>query len=236
MLAIRSLFYHLCFVGVTVVLAVAGLPLLAGPARWSRWMGATWSRTVLWLSRVIAGMRYEVTGEMPAGPVLIASKHQSAFETFLFPAMFPRVVFVLKQELTRVPLIGWYLVRAGQIAIDRSASTAALRHMLARAKERVDEGLSLVIFPEGTRVAAGESAPLLPGVSALYTQLGLPVVPVVLDSGRFWARNSFLRRPGTVHVHFGAPIAPGLSRREFQRRLEEALAKTRAAGGGVASR
>ncbi len=223
MLAIRSFVFHVCFFCVTVVLAIAGLPLLAGPRRWSRWMGTVWSRAVLWLARVIAGLNYRLDGDLPGGPVLIAAKHQSAFETFLFPAIRPDAVFVIKQELLRLPVVGWYLSRAGQIAIDRAANTAALRQMLAQAKERTGAGLSLVIFPEGTRVAPGESAPIRPGVSALYSQMGLPVVPVALDSGRYWARNSFLRRPGTIHVHFGQPIEPGLKRRDFEQKLGEAL-------------
>jgi 1-acyl-sn-glycerol-3-phosphate acyltransferase len=236
MLTIRSFCYHVCFFCVTLVMAIAGLPLLAGPRRWSRWLGMAWSRAVLWLSRAIIGLNYRLEGELPDGPVLIAAKHQSAFETFLFPAIRPDAVFVIKQELLRLPLVGWYLSRAGQIAIDRSANTAALRHMLAQAKERAGEGLSVVIFPEGTRVAVGESAPIRPGVSALYSQLGLPVVPVALDSGKFWARNSFLRRPGTIHVQFGPPIAPGLKRRDFERQLGEALNRPLAKSKGGPTR
>lgn len=223
MQAIRSFFFHLCFFSITTVMAIAGLPLLAGPRHWSRAMGTAWARAVLWLNRVIIGMDYRLEGQWPPGPVLIAAKHQSAFETFLFPALRREVVFVIKQELLRVPVVGWYLSRAGHIAINRAANTAALRQMLGKAKERVDEGLTLIIFPEGTRVAAGESAPIRPGVSALYSQLGLPVVPVALDSGLYWARKSFLRKPGTVRVCIGTPIAPGLKRREFEQKLGEAL-------------
>lgn len=230
MLAIRSFCYHLCFFAATAVLAVVGLPLLAGPRRWSRGMGTAWGRTVLWLNRVIIGLDYRIEGELPPGPVLIAAKHQSAFETFLFPALGGGAVFVLKQELLRVPLVGWYLTRAGQIAIDRAANAAALRQMLAAAKERVGEGLSLIIFPEGTRVAYGQSAPILPGVSALYLHLGLPAVPVTLDSGLYWPRKSFLRRPGTINIRFGTPIEAGLKRREFEERLAAALAQPAGTG------
>ena len=188
---------------------------------------------MLWLNRVIVGMDYRLEGALPPGPVLIAAKHQSAFETFLFPAIRPDVVFVIKRELLRAPVVGWYLSRAGQIAIDRTANAAALRQMLSEAKARVDDGLTLIIFPEGTRVAAGESAPVRPGVSALYSQLGLPVVPVSLDSGLYWPRKSFLRKAGTVRICIGAPIAPGLKRREFERVLGEALVLPPAAGGAA---
>lgn len=230
MQAIRSLLFHLCFFSVTAVMAIAGLPLLAGPRRWSRCIGTAWSRAVLWLNRVIVGMDYQLEGELPPGPVLIAAKHQSAFETFLFPALRRDVVFVIKQELLRAPVVGWYLSRAGQIAINRAANAAALRQMLGAAKERVEDGLTLIIFPEGTRVAAGASAPIRPGVSALYSQLGLPVVPVALDSGLYWPRKSFLRRSGTIRVCIGAPIGPGLNRRAFEKKLGEALVLPPAGG------
>jgi 1-acyl-sn-glycerol-3-phosphate acyltransferase len=223
MLVVRSLCYHAAFFAMTAALALAGLPLLAGPRRWSRWLGAVWSRAVLWLAATIVGLRFTVDGILPAGPVLIAAKHQSAFETFLFPALRPGSVFVIKRELLRLPFVGWYLARAGQIAIDRTAGPAALRRMLTVARERQVEGLTLVIFPEGTRVAPGVSAAIKPGVLALYGQLNLPVVPVTLDSGRYWPRASFLRRPGTIQVRFGSPIPPGLARRVFQQRLAAAL-------------
>lgn len=225
MQSVRSFLFHVCFFSVTAVMAIAGLPLLLGPRRWSRIMGTAWSTVVLWLNRVIVGLNFQLEGEFPPGPVLIAAKHQSAFETYLFPALRTDAVFVIKQELLRAPLVGWYLTRAGQIAIDRSAGTAALRQMLDEARERIGQGLTLVVFPEGTRVAVGETVPLQPGVAALYTKLGMPVVPVTLDSGLYWPRKSFLRRAGTIRVKFGAPIEPGMSRRDFQQRLETALAE-----------
>jgi 1-acyl-sn-glycerol-3-phosphate acyltransferase len=222
---LRSLCFHAAFFVVTVFMAFVALPALAGPPSWSRKLGWVWSRAVLWLNRWLVGLDYRLEGDLPSGPTIIASKHQSAFETFLFPALCADSTFVIKKELLRVPLVGWYLARAGQIAVDRSAGGKAVRHMLSLAKARTDQGLRLVIFPEGTRVAPGESAPLRPGISALYSYVGLPVVPVTLDSGTYWPRNSLVRKPGTITVRFGTAIQPGLKRHAFEAALAEALSE-----------
>jgi 1-acyl-sn-glycerol-3-phosphate acyltransferase len=223
MLVLRSALFHVAFYLVTAVVAIGALPLLAGPPRWARAVGSVWSRIVLWLTQHIVGLSYAIEGSLPAGPVVIAAKHQSAFETYLFPALRPETIFVIKRELLRAPLVGLYLSRAGQIAIDRTASASAIRYMVGVAKERLAEGLSIVIFPEGTRVAVGATAPILPGVSALYGQLRLGVVPVTLDSGLYWPRLSFIRRPGTIRVRVGETIPPGLNRRAFEEALRAAL-------------
>ena len=224
-LGLRSLAFHLAFFTTSLFMGILGLPALAGPRHWSQAVGTVWSRIVLWLARCLVGIDYRLEGTLPDGPILIASKHQSAFETLLFPAIRPDAVFVLKKELLHVPLVGWYLARSRQIAIDRAASASALRRMLTAARQRAAEGLSIVIFPEGTRVPVGVRAPFRPGVAALYGHLSLPVVPVTLDSGRYWARRSFLLRPGTIRVRFAAPIPPGLKRREFEEKLKEALSE-----------
>ncbi|MCA8928823.1 MAG: 1-acyl-sn-glycerol-3-phosphate acyltransferase [Alphaproteobacteria bacterium] len=224
-LVLRSLAFHAGFVLITALLGLAALPALAGPPRWSRAVGSVWSRLVLAWVRRSAGLTWRIEGTLPPGPIVIAAKHQSAFETYLFPAIRPDAVFVLKRELLRVPLVGWYLARSGQIAIDRQAGMAAMRQMLAAARKRIGAGLGLVIFPEGTRVAPGRMAPLHPGVRALYTTLDVPVVPVTLDSGHYWARNSFLRRPGCVRVVVRPALPPGLNRRDFDAALRQALAE-----------
>ena len=225
---IRSILFQALYWLTSIFFGVLAAPLLLLPTRgpmmgWIR----LYTRAMTFWMRHVAGVKVTVRGRenIPDGPCIIAAKHQSAFETFLFPALRSDAVFVIKKELLRAPLVGWYLSRAGQIAIDRAANAAAIRQMLAAAKERTEEGLALVIFPEGTRVPFGATAPIRPGVAALYMHLGLPVVPVTLDSGLYWPRNSFLRRRGTVQVRFGAAIAPGLKRRAFEERLAAALAE-----------
>jgi 1-acyl-sn-glycerol-3-phosphate acyltransferase len=131
--------------------------------------------------------------------------------------------FVLKRELLSIPLFGWYLRKVGMIAVDRAAGASALRNMARQASEAFAEGRSILIFPEGTRVPPGESRPYHPGVAALYTQLKVPVVPVALNSGLFWGRRSFVKRPGTVTVQFLPPIPPGLDRKAFMRELESRI-------------
>jgi 1-acyl-sn-glycerol-3-phosphate acyltransferase len=225
MAILRALAFHTGFFLGTAVLAIAGLPTLLAPPRWARWMGSIWGRFVLTWARLTTGITYRIEGTLPTSPVIFACKHQSAFETYLFPMICPNALFVLKQELLRVPLVGWYLNRSGQIAIDRKAGASAIRKLLVEARSRVRDGHSLTIFPEGTRVAPGASVPLQPGVRALYGSLGLPVVPVSLNSGVYWPRNSFLRRPGCVRVIIHPPIPPGLSRSDFEKALEETMLK-----------
>jgi 1-acyl-sn-glycerol-3-phosphate acyltransferase len=137
--------------------------------------------------------------------------------------LFKRPAFVLKRELTWIPFFGWFLLRGGMIPVDRAAGGTALRRLLRRAKQAAADGRSVVIYPEGTRTAPGASRPYQPGVAALYEHLRLPVVPVALNSGLFWGRRSFLKRPGTITLEILEPISPGLGRRPFTEELERRL-------------
>lgn len=168
------------------------------------------------------GMRYQVRGRehIPEGPVIYAVKHQSAWETIAFNVILPDVAFVLKRELLRIPLFGQYLAKMKNIAVDRSAGASALKDLVAQAKVLVADGRSVLIFPQGTRMAPGDKdSPYLPGVAALYGKLDVPVVPVALNSGMFWRRHGFLKNTGTITVEFLPAIAPGLKRREFMAEL-----------------
>ena len=146
-------------------------------------------------------------------------KHQSAWETFATPVLFDDAASVIKRELAWVPFYGWYTMKAGSIAIDRGAGARALRRMLAAAARAKAQGRSIAIFPEGTRGAVGETRPYLPGVAALYQYLDLPLVPVALNSGLFWKRRGFLRRPGTVLIEILPAIPPGLERHAMMEKL-----------------
>jgi len=155
--------------------------------------------------------------------VLIAAKHQSAWDTIIFSILLWDHCFVLKQELTRIPLFGWYLTRAGLIPVDRSGGAAALKKMVADARRAAEAGRPIVIFPEGTRVAPDAHRPYHPGVAALYSQLEVPVVPCALNSGLFWGRRSFAKRPGTITLEFLPAIPPGRPRKTFLAELEQAI-------------
>jgi 1-acyl-sn-glycerol-3-phosphate acyltransferase len=222
MLSLRSLAFNIAFYLWTAIVAIPALPILLLPPEATYRLSRLWGRGVMWLAAHIVGLTYEIRGceHVPAGPVIYAFKHQSAFETLLFAILIPRFGGVFKRELLWLPFVGWYMWRARMIPIDRAAGAAALRRMLARAREVVAEGRSIVVMPEGTRTAPGTHRPYHPGVAALYRDLGLPVVPVALNSGMFWARRAFIKRPGRIALEFLEPIAPGLDRKRFMAELE----------------
>src|SRR5215470_8398967 len=227
MTTVRSLLFNILFGAWTAVMFVAGLPTLVLPrgATWA--MGRLWVRGGVLLLRLTVGLDHCVLGgeQRIAGPAIYAVKHQSAWDTLIFPLLLDRPAYVLKQELVRVPFFGWYMLRLGMIPVDRQGRGAALKQMVRAARAVATAGRPIVIFPEGTRVPPGEQRPYQPGVAALYKDLDLPVVPVAVDTGLRWPRRSFLRRPGTMHVEFLPPIAPGLDRKAFtaalQGRIEE---------------
>ena len=210
----------------TLLLMLAMLPAAAfvspgGMRRFARF----WMRGLQALLRVVAGLSYEVRGleNLPDRPVIIASKHQSAWETVFFHLVRVDTVIGLKHELTRIPLFGWYLMIARNIRIDRGGAAKALRSLTQGAKRAVAEGCSILIFPEGTRTAPGAPPDYKPGVAALYKELEEPVVPVALNSGLFWGRQSFVKRPGTITVEFLQPIEPDLERKAFMALLEQRI-------------
>jgi 1-acyl-sn-glycerol-3-phosphate acyltransferase len=193
--------------------------------------GTMWSAVTLRILAWTVGLTHEVRGaeNIPDGPVILAIKHQSAWDTLALPVLFGDIAVVIKRELLFVPLYGWYVRRAGAIAVDRRGGAGALKRMLADAKEAAKEGRRIAIFPEGTRTAIGARPPYHPGVAALYGQLGLPLVPVAVNSGLYWGRRSFVKKRGRIVVEVLPAIEPGLPRRavmtELQTRIEDATAR-----------
>jgi 1-acyl-sn-glycerol-3-phosphate acyltransferase len=224
-IALRSALFNLVFYAWTALLGIVALPMLLAPRAAAMRLGRWWSRTVLALARAIAGIEYELRGaeHLPRSAAIIAMKHQSAWDTLAVPALFGDVAIVLKRELLWIPCYGWYAHKAGMIPVDRGAGATALKGMLRRAREVVAERRPIVIFPEGTRTAVGAKRGYHPGVAALYTQLGLPVVPVAVNSGLFWPRRSFLKRPGRIVVEALAPLPPGIERRTFLAELQSRI-------------
>lgn len=225
MLILRSLLFNAAFYVNLVVWMVVLLPSLIGPRSFFLTVVKTWARSSLWLLQVIAGTRLEVTGRenIPAGGLLVAAKHQSFLETFALYTIFSESTFILKRELMLIPLFGWYLQRAGCVPIDRRAGSLALVDMNAKAREAVRQGRQIVIFPEGTRRPAGAPPAYKYGVAHLYENLGVPCVPVSLNTGLYWPRRSFLRRPGTVRIEIGTPIVPGMPRDQFFPAIQAAI-------------
>jgi 1-acyl-sn-glycerol-3-phosphate acyltransferase len=223
---VRALAFHMAFYVWTSLLAIVLLPFapFIGASRMRRF-ARFWQRGVQAIVRVTVGLRYRVRGleHLPPGPVIIAAKHQSAWETLFFHIVRPDIVIGLKHQLRYVPLFGWYLAIAGNIFIDRGGAAAALRSFVRGAKAATDRGWSILIFPEGTRRLPGAPPAYKSGVAALYAALDVPVVPVALNSGLFWSRRAFLKLPGTITVEFLEPIPPGLDRKSFMRLLEERI-------------
>lgn len=242
MVVIRSLVFNLAFYASTLVVAVLALPLMLAPPATVRRFGAHWSRFALWLLEAIAGTRWEVRGaaRVPDGPVVFAAKHQSAWETLFFPAYLGDPAMVAKKALRLIPFYGWYAWRAGTVWLDRREGARTLRAMIKQAREVVAARRSVVVFPQGTRTPPGAAAPYLPGIAALYTGIPAPVVPVALNSGLFWGRRAFLKRPGTIIVEFLEPIAGGLGRDGFldqlSHRIEAATARLEAEARGDGGR
>jgi 1-acyl-sn-glycerol-3-phosphate acyltransferase len=182
-------------------------------------------RFELWLLKTIVGTGLEVRGQekLPEGPCLVASKHQSAWETFALIPLFRDPALLMKRELFWIPFHGWFSKKFEMIPVNREKGSAALRAMLRETKKRVADGREIIIFPEGTRRPAGAPPDYKTGVVLLYEALGIPCVPVALNSGLFWPRRSLLRRPGTIVVEFLDPIPPGLPKAEFLSRLTESI-------------
>jgi 1-acyl-sn-glycerol-3-phosphate acyltransferase len=226
-IVLRSLLFNLIFYVGTGILCVLGLPVLLASRRAGAWFGHFWASWTLWLGRWVAGLRYEVRGRehLPAGPSIIAIKHQSAWDTFAAAALFDDPAIVVKRELLAIPFYGWYLRKAGMIGVDRELGAAAMRRMLKGARRAVADGRPILIFPEGTRTPVGADAPYHPGVGVLARDLKLPLVPVALNSGLYWGRRHFLKRPGKIVVEILPPLAADLDRRQIVEILRGAIEK-----------
>jgi len=233
---LRSLLFNILFYPNFVFWAIVALPTLAMPRRALMRVANLWGQSNIVLMRVICNIKVEYRGaeKIPKGPLIVAAKHQSMWETISLLHFFDAPFFVLKRELLRIPLFGQYLLKANMVAIDRSSGRQALLKMVKRAGEEVRHGRQFVIFPEGTRRPAGAPPAYKAGVSLIYADCGVPCLPVALNSGLFWPRRTFLRYPGTLVVEFLDPLPPGLPRAEFLARvqdvIEEATGRLVAAG------
>lgn len=223
MTLVRSLLFNIAFYVGTAIFAIALIPALIMPANVTRFGGRLWSKTTNLFMRIFAGTSIEIQGDVPSGGVIIAAKHQSAWETIIFAGLLRSPCYVLKYELGRIPLFGSYLVKTGQIIIDRKAGANALRSVIRHAGLALDEGRQVIVFPEGTRVPPGAKRPYQPGIAGLYQKTSRPVVPVALNTGCFWPRNGFFKRPGKAILKFLPAIEPGLDRKAFMEKLEQAI-------------
>jgi len=222
MTLVRSLLFAAAFYSATVVWVLAGLiaslfgrgPTLA--------VVLSWVAVHRWLAEHLLGITSEVEGIIPAGSYLIAVKHQSMFETLEMVRLSNLPVIVMKKELSDIPLFGLMTRRYGVIPVERSAGAKALRSLVADGERAIASGRPVIIYPEGTRVRPGETPPLRPGFAGLYRALGLPVIPVAMDSGRLWG-SGLIKRSGVVHFRVGETIPPGLKRDDVESRVHAAI-------------
>ena len=216
MVALRSHLFNALFYLSLVLWLIAGIPTFAMSRMAVIRYAQAWGRFSLWLLRVVVGTRVEIRGRerIPPGGLLLASKHQSFLETFTLLFLVDDPTFILKRELQLIPFFGWLTIKAGMIPVRRGGATA-LADMNLSARQRVSEGRQIIIFPEGTRRPPGAPPAYKNGVAHLYRTLGVPCLPVGLNSGVFWPRRQYIRRPGTVVIEFGEVIPAGLPREDF---------------------
>jgi len=207
-LALRSALYNLILWLSVVVYAPLALLTLPVPHLWRYRFITQWARFQIWLLKVLCGLDYLVEGRehLPDNPAIILSKHQSAWETLAFQGIFPPFVWVLKRELMWIPLFGWALALMRPIAIDRGSGRRAVEQVIEQGRRRLQDGLWVVIFPEGTRVAPGVRRRYGIGGAVLAAETGYPVVPVAHNAGHYWSRRSFIKRPGTIRLVIGPVI------------------------------
>ena len=235
-LLLRSITFNVLFYLNLFVQIIAALPTLVMP-RWGIiWVAKFWARSNLWLLRVICGTKVEFRGleKIPCGPLLVSSKHQSLWETFALLPLLSDPAYIMKRELMWIPFFGWYTWKAGMIAVDRGKGSQALAEMNASARQEAARGRQIIIFPEGTRRPPGAEPRYKYGIVHLYAELGIPCLPIALNSGLFWPRRSIRRYPGTIRVEVLDPIPPGLGKEAFferlQREVEAATARLVAEG------
>ena len=217
MLLLRSLIFFLIKAAFTVPFALLIVLLFFLPPI-PRYRAITlWARVVIWLARVVVGIRYEVEGleNLPKAPCVVLAKHQSAWETIAFQLIFPPLSFVLKKNLLYIPFFGWGLALFSPIAIDRGAGREAMKQIEVQGRERLKSGFWVLVFPEGTRVAPDEKGTYQVGGPWLAAKAGVPVLPVAHNAGRCWPKNAFVKRPGVIRVVIG-PAIPTAGRKATQ--------------------
>ncbi|MBV8513113.1 MAG: 1-acyl-sn-glycerol-3-phosphate acyltransferase [Xanthobacteraceae bacterium] len=220
-LVARSLLFNVAFYLNLFLHMLVAIPTFVLPQPIMVQISRSWGATSLWLLRTICGIKVEWHGreKIPPGPLLVAAKHQSAWETFALLPLFPNPTAIVKRELFRIPLFGWCMWKCGMIGIDRSSGRDALTGMVGRTRAALARGRQVIIFPEGTRRAPGAAPDYKLGIVQLYAGLDAPCLPIALNSGLFWPRRRFVRYPGTVRVEILDPLPPHLPKREFFARL-----------------
>jgi 1-acyl-sn-glycerol-3-phosphate acyltransferase len=224
-LIVRSIAFNSLFYLNLALHVIAAIPTFLLPRRIFMVMAKSWGDTSNWLLRLVAGVRVELRGldKIPRGPLLVAAKHQSVWETFTLLTLFDDPAYIFKRELQWIPIFGWYAWKSDMIPIDRAARGGAMADMIERARTELARDRQIIIFPEGTRTAPGAPPSYRQGIVQLYAAAGVPCLPIALNSGLYWPRRKFLRYPGTIVLEVCDPIPPGLPPEEFAARLERSI-------------
>ena len=223
-LILRSAVFLILMAVATIIWSFACLLSAPFPYAQRYWWTSRWNVFVIWSAKTICGIRYEIRGKenLPDAPVVLLSKHQSAWETIFYVINMPRpLVFVFKKELTYIPFFGWGIGLLRMIPIDRSKGRDAFSQVLEHGRRRLADGQWIMMFPEGTRTKVGSQGKYKAGGSRLAVETNTLVVPVAVNSGERWPKGSFIKKPGTITVSIGKPISPeGLSPNELNARVE----------------
>lgn len=222
---LSSAAFNLFFHGWVIVLLFTLWAVLWLPPRAFRRVIELWPKGTNWALRTFCNIDIEVRGRenIPDGAAIFAVKHQSTWETAAMLTIVPHVAYAMKAELLKIPFWKWYMTHAHHLSVDRKGGASSLRRMIEDTQAILDEGRSVVIFPEGTRTAPGTSVDYHPGIAAMYNHLDVPVVPVALNSGLFWGRRTFLKSPGTIIIEFLPAMPAGLKRKEFVAQLQDRI-------------
>jgi len=225
MLRIRSITFMVYLIVSISVASIFAAPVVLAAPRKARGIAQTWARVTLRVLKFLTGVSFKIEGaeNIPTSGVIVAANHQSQWETLALYALLPKPVVILKTELLRIPLYGWWMKRVGNIAVDRKGGAKALRALRTKTAERLAQGEQILVFPEGTRSAIGERLPYHSGVAGIYAHSGAPCVPVAHNSGEYWRYPGIDKIPGEITMRFLPVIAPGLGRKEFLRQLQSAI-------------
>lgn len=225
MLKIRSVIFNVALVAWCIIAPMIFLPLTLFGSKGTLFAAKMWAWLSIYLAKIICGIKYEVRGKkfIPDFPCIIASKHQSAWETMALFFILKKPVFILKKELLYIPFLNIFIYLLGSIRLDRGGGVSALKKMVKSAADKVKKGQQVIIFPEGTRTRIGEKKEYRGGVGMVYAESNIKVVPIALNSGLYWPKNSFIKKPGKIIVEFLPHIEPGLTRENFMKKMEEQI-------------
>jgi 1-acyl-sn-glycerol-3-phosphate acyltransferase len=226
---IRSVVFMAYFAASILITSIIAAPVVLFASHLARPVAQIWARATLRVLKILTGISYRIEGaeNIPAGGAIVAANHQSQWETIALYALLPKPVVIMKKELLRIPLYGWWMQRVGNITVDRKGGAKALRALQAQAAQRIGQGEQIVVFPEGTRSPVGGRMPFHSGVAGIYTNSEASCIPVAHNSGQYWRFPGITKMPGEITLRFLPPLVPGFNRKAFLDRLQTQIENAR---------